>query len=211
MTLFGLRYILVGMKKTKNPEQSRQTILSAALKEIQQKGFHTASLTDILDGTGLTRGALYHHFPNKKALGHTVLNEIEKSVTDTWINPIKNADDPITRLQEAMMNAGAQLCDDDIIMGCPLNNLAQEMSAVDEDFRQRVLQIYDLWKNGIADAFRNGQKNGTVSKSVDPIGAALFFVAALSGGRGLAKTSQNFDILATCADHLIRYLETLRP
>ena len=106
------------MKKIKNPERSRQTILAAALKEIQQKGFHTASLTDILDGTGLTRGALYQHFPNKKALGHSVLDEILKMVSEIWLDLIKNCNDPITRLQEVVMIAGSRLSDVDIITGC---------------------------------------------------------------------------------------------
>ncbi len=127
------------MKKIKNPERSRQTILAAALKEIQQKGFHTASLTDILDGTGLTRGALYHHFPNKKALGHSVLDEILKMVSETWLDPIKNCNDPITRLQEVMMIAGSRLSDVDICTGCPLNNVAHKITVACRKSRIRSL------------------------------------------------------------------------
>lgn len=203
-------YILVGMKKKKNPEKSRNDIIDAALTVIHQKGFKAASLNDILSDTGLTKGALYHHFPNKNALGYSILDRVRDMIQDTWLTPLEGHHDPITGLQEAMLSAGAELNEADIMFGCPLNNLAQEMSAIDEDFRIRFVELYDFWRNGIAAAIRRGQQNGTVVKTADPVSTATFFVAALTGGRGLAKTTQNFEILVSCADNLIRYLETLR-
>ncbi len=198
------------MKKKKNPEKSKNDIIDAALSVIHQKGFKSSSVNDILSDTGLTKGALYHHFPNKNALGYAILERVRDMVQDTWLTPLEGHPDPITGLQEAMLSAGAELNDSDIAFGCPLNNLAQEMSAMDEEFRQRFVELYDFWRNGIADAIRRGQNNGTVIKTADPVSTATFFVAALTGGRGLAKTTHNIEILVICADTLIRYLESLR-
>lgn len=50
--------------------------LDAAFSEIHRHGFQAASLTQILTDTGLTKGALYHHFPDKKALGLAVIQEV---------------------------------------------------------------------------------------------------------------------------------------
>ena len=48
---------------------TRGKILNAAYREIHTNGFQSASLNNILARTGLAKGALYHHFPNKTELG----------------------------------------------------------------------------------------------------------------------------------------------
>ena len=180
------------------------------MKEIHCQGFRAASLSGILNETGLTRGALSHHFPNKKALGLAVLDEVQAEVESMWLEPIQDNDDPISALQQALMSAGAGLSEEDIVMGCALNNLAQEMSPMDEDFRSKILNIYYIWRIGVAGALRHGLDMGTVRKDVNPESAAAFFVGALAGGRGLAKAAQNVEILAMAAGELYKWLEGMR-
>ena len=212
MTSADKRYKLFGMnKRVKNPARSRKILLESALREIHHMGYKAASVTNILANTGLTRGALYHHFPNKRALGFAALEGIEEQIRATWINRLLPCEDPISTLQEMVRTDCSQLADEDIALGCPLNNLAQEMSALDDEFRQRVVQIYNTWRQAIADSLRKGQQQGTVNKAIDPVSTATFLVASLSGGRGLAKTAQSAEMLAVCTDNLARYLETLRP
>ena len=198
------------MKQTRDPERTRNRILESALREIHRKGFKAASLSGILAETGLTRGALYHHFANKRAVGFAALEWVKEHVTETWLRPLEGCPDPITRIREVMIALGSRLQKEDIELGCPLNNLALEMSPIDEEFRIRVVEIYDLWRKGVAAALRLGQSNGTVNPAVDPLSTATFFVAALSGCRGLAKAARSSDLLLSCADNLSRYLETLR-
>lgn len=195
----------------RDPEKTKQAILEAAMKEIHCKGFRAASLSGILKETGLTRGALYHHFPNKKALGLAVLDEVQAEVESMWLEPIRDRDDPISALQQALMQAGGSLSAEDIVMGCPLNNLAQEMSPMDEDFRSKVVNIYYLWRSGVAGALQRGLDKGSVRPGVDPERAAAFFVGALTGGRGLAKAVQRVDLLALAAEELYGWLESMRP
>jgi len=57
---------------------TRSKILFAAYKEIHLHGFQAASLNNILAHTGVTKGALYHHFPNKTELGYAVIDEVHK-------------------------------------------------------------------------------------------------------------------------------------
>src|ERR1700727_474847 len=79
--------MLVGMlaahKKSKrratrlrDPERTRERLLQAASREIYRSGFQSASLGTILASAGVTKGALYHHFKNKEALGYAVVEEI---------------------------------------------------------------------------------------------------------------------------------------
>ena len=191
---------------------TRQKILDSAYKEIHRNGFQAASLNPILNRSGVTKGALYHHFPNKQALGYAVLDEeIKKSVLEFWLHPLEAGTDPIEGLKRLIIEAGKTISKEDISLGCPLNNLCLEMSPIDDGFRQRVNQIYELWQEGFARALRLGQANGTVRKEIIPMDCATFIVASLAGSRSLAKNAQSHEVLVACGQNLMRYLDTLRP
>ena len=210
MTIPQGTYILVGMK-IKNPDQTRKTLLEAAYLEIQRHGFQAASLADILSHTGLTKGALYHHFPNKLALGYAVVDDaIREEIVDFWVTPLMDCENPIDCLLNILKEAGQECGKEYAQCGCPLNNLAQEMSPVDEIFRQKINHIYILWRQGISQALTKGQSNGTVRSGVNPTAAATFIVAAIEGCVGMAKNAQDVNLLFECGEGLMHYLETLR-
>src|SRR5690242_9524204 len=74
-------------------------------------------------------------------------------------------------------------------LGCPLNNLGQEMAPLDGRFRQRVSATFETWVDGFAKVLAQGQREGTVRKDVDARRFATFLVAAIEGSFGLAKSS----------------------
>jgi AcrR family transcriptional regulator len=204
-----IKCILVGMETIK---PTRRKILESAYQEIHRNGFQAASLSPILERTGVTKGALYHHFPNKRALGYAVLDELIKEIVlQFWLRPLEEITDPIEGLERLISEAGKTISKDDVLLGCPLNNLCLEMSPLDDGFRQRVNQIYELWREGFARALRLGQANGTVNKGIDPMDCATFMVASLAGCRSLAKNAQSHDVLIAGGRNLIRYMDTLRP
>ena len=92
----------------------------------------------------------------------------------------------------------------------PLNNLAQEMSPVDEGFRKRINHIYNVWRGGIAQALMRGQANGIVRTDIHPGETAAFLVAAMEGCMGMAKNARDPELLFNCGKSLIGYLESLR-
>ena len=92
--------------------------------------------------------------PTKADLGYAVVDEMVSNwILGRWVVPMEQANDPIDGLLQAL-NA---LTPDEIQMlreyGCPLNNLAQEMSAVDETFRHKIARVYQRWTERMADAF----------------------------------------------------------
>lgn len=200
-------------KGSKDPDATRHAVLKAAYEEIHRQGFQSASLANILAATGLTKGALYHHFANKQQLGYAVLDEvIRPDLTERWIAPIQVDDaNPIDTLTAVIMQAGETLSEDDIVLGCPLNNLSQEMSPVDEGFRERIRDLYAEWREALCAAFVRGKHNGQVRADVDEAAAATFIVGALEGCVGMAKNARSRDVLMQCGLGILAYLESLRP
>jgi AcrR family transcriptional regulator len=195
----------------KNPSQTRQSLLTAAFREVYRNGFQSASMAQILEKTNVTKGALYYHFQNKHDLGLAVLRDlIHEAVEKTFLEPLRNLKNPVDGLVRSITQACESLSDEEIELGCPLNNLALEMSPVDEAFRHVIGGIYDQWRSEIAQALKAGQARRLVRRDVDPDGTAAFIVAALAGCRSMAKNTQSRDMLLACARQLCRYLETLK-
>ena len=115
--------------RTKNPDLTRSKLLEAGFQEVYEHGFRSASVDSILARAGVTKGALYHHFPNKVALGYAIVEElIGEFMADGLLTPLKDTDDPIAALQQHGLDILELRCADACSRGCPLNNLAQEMS-----------------------------------------------------------------------------------
>lgn len=64
------------MARNKYPEQTVQKILDTAERLFIEKGYDRASLQDIIDATGLSKGAIYHHFTSKEDIFYSVCDRI---------------------------------------------------------------------------------------------------------------------------------------
>ena len=60
------------MPRNKYPEQTVEKILSAAERLFAQKSYAKTTLQDIIDTTGLSKGAVYHHFKSKEEIAAKV-------------------------------------------------------------------------------------------------------------------------------------------
>ena len=129
---------------------------------------------------GATKGALFHHFAGKHELGYAVVDEIiSPLLMQRWLDPLTNSTNPIIELKWAFR----QFVKEDIesgawLQGCPLNNLAQEMSPLDEGFRTRIDNLYGLWRKHLATAVAAGIKAGKIRKNIAPKNVAALVVAA---------------------------------
>lgn len=198
------------MATHRNPDLTRQTLLQAAFQEIYRSGFQAASLDNMLSNAGVTKGALYHHFGSKQELGYAVVDElIREHILDRWVRSLENAESPIDGLL-AILRGKETPPGFDQRLGCPLNNLAQEMSPLDEGFRKRLESVFRAWREGIGKALRRGQERGQVRPDVDPYQSADFFIASLEGSVSLAKNAQNMKLFDSCRAGLARYVESLR-
>lgn len=200
------------MSTVRNPDATRETLLRSAFMQMYEHGFQGTSLDAILSHTGVTKGALYHHFPNKMALGYAVLDDlVGPYIHQVWIAPLEETDDPITVMLHMLMQAQNRVDFDIHRLGCPLNNLAQEMSPLDDGFRVRIQRLFEEWRNGFVEAFRRGQAAGTVRPDIDPQVAGGFLLAVIEGVASLAKAAQDRRVLDEHREGVRLYLEGLRP
>jgi TetR/AcrR family transcriptional repressor of nem operon len=197
--------------RLRNPGRTRQRLLQAAFREVYRYGFQSAGIDTILAATNVTKGALYYHFENKEALGYAIIEEIvAKFPHDRWLLPLERSKDrdPIDALIGIVQSIPSR--PRDLKAGCPLVNLAQEMSQLDEQFRKRLERIFQAWQEGIAMALRRGQSQGTVRRELVPEETASFLIAMVEGYEVLAKNAQDAKVWNMGIRNVVGWLTSLR-
>jgi TetR/AcrR family transcriptional regulator, transcriptional repressor for nem operon len=198
--------------RLRDPERTRQHLLQAAFREVYRYGFQSAGVDTILAATNVTKGALYYHFESKEALGYAIIEEIVAEMTrDRWLRPLernkdKDSIDALVNVVQAIPHRPR-----DVKGGCPLVNLTQEMSQLDEQFRRRLERIFHAWQEGIAMTLRRGQSEGTVRRELVPEEAASFLIAMVEGYEVLAKNAQDAKVWNMGIKNIVGWLRSLRP
>jgi TetR/AcrR family transcriptional regulator, transcriptional repressor for nem operon len=198
-------------QRSRDPERTRERLLQAGYREVYRSGFQSASIDSILAATNVTKGALYYHFESKEALGYAIVDEVvAKLPRDRWLLPLQQSKDkdPIDALIGVVQAIPTR--PRDIKGGCPLVNLAQEMSQLDEQFRKRLQTIFHAWQEGIASVLRRGQSQGTVRRDLVPEETASFLIAMVEGHEVLAKNSQDVKVWNTGIRNIVGWLNSLR-
>lgn len=135
-------------------ETTRAELIAAARRLFIEKGYADTATPDIVAAAGLTRGALYHHFPDKKALFQAVVEHeagaVEKDIEDASPATLGSRD-ALVKGGEAFLMAMAQpgrtrllLLDGPAVLG------RAEMDAIDARHGTRSL------KAGLVFAVRSG-------------------------------------------------------
>ena len=195
----------------RDPQATRRVLLEAAFEDIDLHGYQAASLDRIVERTALTKGALFHHFANKQALGYAVVDEVIRAMIEAqWVMPLASATDPLVTIERAFAEGVEGLAAQPSILGCPLNNLAQEMSPIDEGFRERTQAVFDLWMGAYDAALQRGRAAGTVANGIETRDAAAALVSHIEGTLSLAKNSQSRDTLDQGLRNLRAQLAVMR-
>lgn len=196
----------------RRPDVTRQKLLAAAFAEFYRNGFQGGSLNRIVEAAGATKGALFHHFAGKQELGYAVVDEVIGPILKRrWLEPLTGSADPVAELKRAFRQFIREDTESGAwVQGCPLNNLAQEMSPLDEGFRTRIETLYAAWRGTFAAALEDGARQGKVRKDIDPRDAAALIVVAQMGIWGTGKYSQDEALMTRAGEALCAYLDTLK-
>jgi AcrR family transcriptional regulator len=189
-----------------DPEGVRARVLDVAADLFQTNGFHATSIKDVLKAAGVSGGALHHHFPTKKQLVLAVIRDrVAPAVRETWIETVRHA---------PFLGAGISGVFDAIISsveargsvaGCPLNNLALELSLCEPECRDALNAIFGEWQATLDE--RIGETRGGASLDRPRrTEAAAFIVSVYSGAMALAKSAQSVAPLRSASVILARWL-----
>ena len=193
---------------------SREIMIKTAFLEIYRNGYNATGINSILEKSGLTKGAMYHHFKSKKELVLASINEVlDGFLNEYWTVPLSESRDPVKTLEHQIRSVTDPLMKKKFYFefkyGCPMNNLVQELSARDKDFALCLKKQYQKWESSIEDALRKGIKEKKIRKNINPDEVATFIVASIEGCIMTAKIENSVPRYSSCIVPLIEYINSL--
>lgn len=165
------------------------------------KGYQATSVNDILEAAHIGKGQFYHYFSSKHNLGLTVVEDL----LDDWsqhliIDTLQSTNQPVARLNEMLDHTLKYHSAIAKKRGCPIGNLAIEMSEQDEAFRLKIQDFFNQWIAAVKAALDEMVNQNRLDSSTDTYKSAQAIVSMMEGGILLMKNQQNIDLLRNVFD-----------
>lgn len=194
---------------SRDPERTRANILGAAFDTVYHHGFRATSVNEIAAKAGVTQGAFFHYFPTKNDLGYTLAEQMKEVILDRWTRPLVAYKNPLQGIASKYRKNMEAMSDEEIALGCPLNNLTQEMSFEDPIFRDKLREVLRAWIEETEQYLRKAQAEGFVKPDVDVRKAAEFIVMVEEGSAAIVKNLLDRKVYWSLYESFKRYLESI--
>ena len=196
----------VSKRKINTMETTRDKLINATFDEVFSHGYQGAALTDILAKAGVHKGSMYHFFANKKemalaAIEETILKKFTERYQYVYTCEKNYLEEFYARLRDTSVR--------DFNRGCPIANVVQEMSNIDEDFNVLMKSIYGAFRSNIK-AILDKAIEVKEMKPCDTAKLALFITSTIEGAILAAKASGNVQDYRDVIDELIQHIEGKR-
>lgn len=197
---------LPARRRGRPPRQSgatadaRELLLRAGLEVLTEKGFTATGLDEILRQAQVPKGSFYHYFASKEAFGLALIDGYGEFFARKLDRHLRNpALSPLQRLHAFVQDAQSGMARFAYRRGCLIGNLGQEMAALPESFRTRLIATFEDWQRRVAECLVEAQASGQLAMDVDTQRVAAFFWIGWEGAVLRAKLEQGPAPLETFA------------
>ncbi|HXV76869.1 MAG TPA: TetR/AcrR family transcriptional regulator [Candidatus Polarisedimenticolaceae bacterium] len=194
---------------TSETQPTRERLLDAAARLFHERGFEATPVAAILERAGVHSGSLYHYFPGKDALLRGVLERYRGLLQPVVLGPIEEAErDPIERVFRLLDWYRQGMTTSRCRRGCPIGNLALEVSDTHPEVRPIIAQNLAAWAAGIERWLDEAADR--LPADCDRQALAGFVLTVMEGGlleaRALGDLAPFDRSVAVLRDHVNRLL-----
>lgn len=193
----------------------RERILNAAHALVLERGFSSTSISDVLADAGASKGAFFHHFPSKSALGHALVEryaEADVAVLDAALARAEaTSDDPadqlvaLLRVFEDAATGGAAMQQP----GCLFVSFVYEQIPETDEIRPMIIEAIELWRARILEKLQQAAASGRISGDVELSALADQVFTVFEGAFILARATGEADHVRAQLAQLRHYFELL--
>jgi TetR/AcrR family transcriptional regulator, transcriptional repressor for nem operon len=171
-------------------------------------GYRNTSLDDVLRESRVGKGNFYYHFRSKEELGYAILDQFIEAFLGRTLQPcFSDVDGRALNQVRCFLDRVREIQRErNCVGGCPLGNLAAELSDLHEGFRGRLNSVFSAWRQRLTGALREAQERGDVRPDCRPEAVAHFLVASLEGAILMTKLTKDIGVMEQCVDEMKRYL-----
>lgn len=177
-----------------------------AMNVFWDRGYEGASLPDLIEGTGLSRGSLYKAFGDKKGLLLAALDLYMDKGLQATADLLSRQGSAREAIRASLMRLAALSSGDAGRRGCLIVAMATEVGTHDPDIAERTGRMFHRLQQLYAEAIARGQASGEIARR-DPQVLAHFLVCQIQGMRVLGKTGVGETDMTALVDIAMRILD----
>ena len=177
------------MTTTSKGEKTRDHILKTTRKIFVTKGFHNASISSVIEATGVKKGNLYYHFASKEDLGLAVLEDA-KDEFFSFLTKALNGRSPVEKIINSCKAIFAEQEKNNFVGGCLFGNTALEMTDSNPEFGSVIQEVFDQWTKTLETLLLDALASGTLNSKIPPQLLAKTVVAMVEGAIMMSRVSK---------------------
>ena len=197
------------MPRQVRSEATRRKILDAAIEVFGEVGYAAAGWGAIIERTGMTKGALYHHFDSKESLASDILEEGSDALLTAFGNVCGSSSPGLENLLHGAFTIVEVLNSDKMV------RTAEQLASALSGLNEAAAGFYADLAAKIAEEARRAISEGDLRKDVDPEVLSEFLVGAMFGTRlvfnAIARHDAGRTVPGDIAGRLRQILELLLP
>lgn len=208
----GLYVALMPRPTKQNPErgEARTRLLEAARDVIRTQGFTATTVEELCKAAGVTKGAFFHHFENKEALGVAAAAYWAETTSAFFADaPYHNHDDPLDRLIGYVEFRKAIIDGDPAEFTCLAGTMTQEVYGSHPAIRDACAASIFGHAATLEPDIAAAMAARGITAEWTAASLAAHTQAVLQGAFILAKAAGSRAIARDSVDHLKRYIEML--
>ncbi len=189
-------------------EPTRDRIVEAARELFFDQGYNGTGMAQILTRAEANSGSLYHFFPTKEDMLIAVLEKYKLMLCPMVIDPARqNASEPIDRIFAVLHGYRLLLEATDFRLGCPIGNLALELSNSHARARVLLKENFDGWLGEVQLIIEEAR--GFLPLDVNTERLAALLLATMEGAVMLARTYGSLEPFDQAVFALREYFDRL--
>ncbi len=188
-----------GVVQQERARVTYQRILEGAAAVFGEHGYERAKLNDIVDASGITRGALYFHFPSKEAVAGAVIARQHEISMESAAGIAASGARGLEQLVMLCYEMGRQIVEDPIVRAGIRLTLEQSAS-------EGPAAPYEGWISVCEQAARVARVQGDLDESVDPREFATYMISSFTGVQLVANVLTARADLNDRIDAMWKYL-----
>lgn len=186
----------------------KEKILDAAAQLIWARGFNGTGVQAILAKAGASTGSFYHFFPAKDDLLVGVLRRYRELLDPMIFRPAFAATrDPIERVFSVLNVYRHHLTRNDCALGCPIGNLAGELSDTSDAFREEISNLFETWTSHILECLTEAR--GRFPEGLDLQELACLVLTVMEGAIMQARAGRSIEPFDASVSQLRNYFSLL--
>lgn len=193
----------------RDPESTRNLIVSRAVSIFNKKGYRATSLSDITKATGMTKGAIYGNFDNKDAVAVASFNYATDKVMEELRKKIKAAPNAPLKLYAILDYYNRYIENPPIAGGCPIINTSVEADDEHPLLRLKVVGTITMIKDSLKQIIHRGILEGQISRTLNVDEFANTMYASIKGAILISRVEGNSRTFDSVKQALIKQIEAV--